>query len=94
MGCTQSGSKNREPVNSVSLPKSNRRSMNPLSELEIQDRIDASKQTQILEIDGIKMRFAFMSQRGYYPECKFFINIANSPRELRLIKNSVSCSFG
>ncbi len=71
MGCTQSSSKTREPVNSVSSPKSNRRSMNPLTESEIQDRIDASKQTQILEIDGIKMRFAFMSQRGYYPECKF-----------------------
>lgn len=42
--------------------------MNPLTELEIQSRIESSKQTQTLEIDGVKMRYAFMSQRGYYPE--------------------------
>eukprot|EP01033_Poteriospumella_lacustris_P013111 gene13111-9389_t len=68
MGCTQSTSHTREPVESVSSPKSSRRSMNPLTELEIQSRIEASKSVQTLEIDGVKMRYAFMSQRGYYPE--------------------------
>lgn len=46
--------------------------MNPLTELEIQSRIEASKSVQTLEIDGVKMRYAFMSQRGYYPEGKVF----------------------
>jgi serine/threonine protein phosphatase PrpC/CRP-like cAMP-binding protein len=39
-----------------------------LTELEIQSRIESSSQTQLLEIDGVKLRYAFMSQRGYYPE--------------------------
>lgn len=68
MGCTQSTSHTREPVESMSSPKSSRRSMNPLTDLEIQSRIEASKSVQTLEIDGVKMRYAFMSQRGYYPE--------------------------
>ena len=42
---------------------------NPLTEQEILARIDAPKQFQTLEIGGASIRYAWVSQRGYYPEC-------------------------
>eukprot|EP01039_Chlorochromonas_danica_P011259 gene11259-12558_t len=41
---------------------------NPLTEKEIQARIEAPSQTQVLELAGVTYRYAWMSQRGYYPE--------------------------
>ena len=41
---------------------------NPLTEQELQQRIDAAKQSQSLELGGVSFRYAWVSQRGYYPE--------------------------
>jgi hypothetical protein len=70
MGCASSNnngsSRTQNPV--VNSPKSQNQSKSPLTEFEIQSRIEAPKQSQFLDLDGIKIRFAFVSQRGYYPE--------------------------
>lgn len=50
---------------------------NPLTEKEIQARIEAPSQTQVLELAGVTYRYAWMSQRGYYPECKGFHDCSN-----------------
>ncbi len=41
---------------------------NPLTEQELQMRIDCPKQSQSLELGGVTFRYAWVSQRGYYPE--------------------------
>jgi hypothetical protein len=67
MGCTNS----KEP-NGASPPvkgsASNSMRNNPLTEQEIQMRIDCPKQSQLLELGGVTYRYAWVSQRGYYPE--------------------------
>ena len=42
----------------------------PLTEKEILARIDAPQASQLLTVGGITYRYAWLSQRGYYPECK------------------------
>ncbi len=42
---------------------------NPLTEKEIQARIEAPKESHVIELGGVKYRYAYVSQRGYYPEC-------------------------
>lgn len=56
MGC--SGSKLRKSI----------MENNPLTESEIQQRIEAPREPIRLSIDGINMRCAWVSQRGYYPD--------------------------
>ena len=34
-------------------------------------RYDATNQTEELELGGLKIRYGYMSQRGYYPDGKF-----------------------
>lgn len=78
MGCTQStptNTPNQQQRQSAAPPAGNNGAKNvkdmktnPLSEVEILSRIDAPKESKNLEIEGVKMRYAYMSQRGYYPE--------------------------
>jgi hypothetical protein len=58
MGCT--GSSNREDAFKCS----------PLSQSEIQQRIDAAPNNVDLVIADVSMRYAWLSQRGYYPDGK------------------------
>ena len=73
MGCTQSSSPQNGTLDGhssgrhESFPTSK---SNPLTEKEIQMRIEAPNGTQVLELGGVRYRYAWMSQRGYYPECK------------------------
>jgi hypothetical protein len=40
----------------------------PLTKEELQQRIVAPSEIQILSTGGIKIRYAWVSQRGYYPD--------------------------
>ena len=74
MGCSSSKPATREQQQpSASSPKTvvrNVRTNAPLSKSEIQQRIEAPTATAEIEIDGLRIRYAWVSQRGYYPECK------------------------
>lgn len=47
----------------------------PLTALEIQARIECPTEMKLLEIGGFKMKYAWVSQRGYYPDCESYILI-------------------
>lgn len=49
------------------IPLKKRPSLTPLTQLEIQNRIDCSKESQEFIIDNIKYKYAYVSQRGFYP---------------------------
>jgi hypothetical protein len=55
MGCTNSSLKNVHEHN-------------PLTETQIRERIEAPKECKGLTIADMKMRYAWVSQRGYYPD--------------------------
>jgi hypothetical protein len=55
MGCTNSSTKNVMENN-------------PLTALQIQQRIEAPSECKQLIIGGVTMRYAWVSQRGYYPD--------------------------
>jgi hypothetical protein len=40
----------------------------PMTNAEIESRIECSERTEMLILGGMKMRFAYLSQRGYYPD--------------------------
>lgn len=44
-----------------------RPSQSPLTDNEIQSRIEGPVETQVCTIGGIRYRYAWISQRGYYP---------------------------
>lgn len=70
MGCINS-SPNRgsqDPTRTTA-----QRNSNPLTEKEIQARIDAPKHTQTVTIGGVTYKYAWVSQRGYYPDCTLLI---------------------
>jgi hypothetical protein len=50
--------------------KPRRQSLGPLSPAEIQKRIEAPKETRTTNHDGLEIKFAWVSQRGYYPDGK------------------------
>ena len=65
MGCTGSSPKALESRSqSTTIDNKN----NPLSTKEILLRIEASPETSSLVIAQTAMRYAYVSQRGYYPE--------------------------
>ena len=54
-------------VNPPHLPNSENQ---PLSQKEIQARIVASKEAQSFGTGAVDLYFAYLSQRGYYPDCE------------------------
>lgn len=56
----------QSPVPSKNMSTSSR--SNPLTATEIQSRIEAPREFQFLELAGVKIKYAWTSQRGYYPE--------------------------
>jgi hypothetical protein len=50
-------------------------SKGPLSLVEIQKRIDVSLKVKTVCKNGLTLRYAYLSQRGYYPEGYFFLTI-------------------
>ena len=59
---------------------------NPLSVEEIQSRIEAPKESHSLTLAGITFKYAWVSQRGYYPEgfIVHFINLLSIIYQLRI----------
>lgn len=67
MGCTQSTSN----INHHQKSSGEKRVVhkpNPLTESEILMRIEAPNESKTLSLDGVNFNYAWVSQRGYYPE--------------------------
>jgi hypothetical protein len=88
VGCINSKDnidQNRDTASSsllVPLPRASTKS--PLSDKEIESRIECSAEAQIMKIGQIVYRYAYVSQRGYYPDCiysfpEIYFSILNSP---------------
>lgn len=58
----------KPPENKPAVPST----ANPFNRAK--DRVDAIDKTARIEIDGIKMRYAYLSQRGFYPDDPFKAN--------------------
>lgn len=43
----------------------------PMTKAEIQSRIESIERTESVVFGGMKLRYAYLSQRGYYPDGKF-----------------------
>lgn len=72
MGCSSSKAQNAsKPVEQTG----------PLTETEIEARISAPSETQNINIAGVSMRYAWVSQRGYYPDGKL-INLIDISYQL------------
>ena len=69
MGCNNSKEESQTEV-LPPRPSQKRNSGGPLSAKEIEQRIDASPATKLLKFDDFSMRYAYVCQRGYYPDCK------------------------
>lgn len=48
--------------------KRNSRTRSSLSKKEVQQRIDASPENKVISHAGLKIQYAWVSQRGYYPD--------------------------
>jgi hypothetical protein len=42
----------------------------PMTNDEIEKRIECAEESKSITLGGIKIRYAYLSQRGYYPEGK------------------------
>ena len=67
MGCCES--KPHDVIGGPSLANLNPNDA-PMSNAEIESRIESIEKTESLTLGGIKLRFAYLSQRGYYPDGK------------------------
>mmetsp|Transcript_19551 Transcript_19551/g.35486 ORF Transcript_19551/g.35486 Transcript_19551/m.35486 type:complete len:757 (-) Transcript_19551:36-2306(-) len=66
MGCSQSTSSGHAPK-SASVGR--RASVNPpMTKREIHQRIDCIDETRSAKFGGVSVRYAYLSQRGYYPD--------------------------
>ena len=67
MGCGQS--KHQAEVGVVAPPPMGTTSTDePMTNAEIQSRIDSIEKTESIVLGGMKLRYAYLSQRGYYPD--------------------------
>jgi len=69
MGCILSKDK------SNASPKVNKNDMiqttnSPLSAEEIESRIECSKDIRVVNIGALSLAYGYLTQRGYYPDCK------------------------
>ncbi|CAM9579284.1 unnamed protein product [Pylaiella littoralis] len=64
MGCARS----KEQADAPSTNGDGSNSSQPLNQREIQERIDAPPSSETIQIGGCSLRFAFVSQRGFYPD--------------------------
>lgn len=45
----------------------------PMTNAEVESRIECSESSRTATFGGIKVRYAFLSQRGYYPDGKVIL---------------------
>ena len=60
------------------MPKSgdhgaNKNRNEPMTNAEVESRIECSESSREATFGGIKVRYAFLSQRGYYPDGKEYL---------------------
>jgi hypothetical protein len=67
MGC--GASKNSEAVVGSSMVGGSHKD-EPMTNSEIESRIECIERTESLVLGGMKIRYAYLSQRGYYPDGK------------------------
>lgn len=67
MGCCES--KSNDVIGGASLAAGGH-NHEPMSNAEIESRIESIETTESLILGGIKLRYAYLSQRGYYPDGK------------------------
>ncbi len=80
MGCTNSKQEKSVAKNTdqpVAVRESSLKPV-PLTLQEIQARIECPTEMKLLEIGGFKMKYAWVSQRGYYPDCELYAIISSS----------------
>lgn len=46
----------------------------PMTHAEIESRIESSEKTHNVVLGGMKIRYAYLSQRGYYPDGKLLFS--------------------
>ena len=69
MGCNSSKHPNNSLSNvSNSYEPYNKTRNNPLTEKEIEMRIESPKEAQNVTVGGVTYNYAWVSQRGYYPD--------------------------
>ena len=56
-----------KPTTDDELPKY----IGPLTENEIASRIEMPPSQQTVDLGLFQLRYAYLSQRGYYPECEY-----------------------
>ena len=74
MGCTQSKAIPSTPTptsKNSSFEQSANQKANPLTAQQIQARSDCPLDCKYLEVGDLRLRYAWVSQRGYYPDSKF-----------------------
>lgn len=74
MGCSNSKDEATAQNTEVVPPRPavKRRSNNtgPLTLQEIEQRIDSSAESKLLKFEEFSIKYAYVCQRGYYPDCK------------------------
>lgn len=68
MGCSSSSGVLKTPTNSTSNATSKSYKTSNLSSREIELRISAPQKTESFIQSDIKFKYAYVSQRGYYPD--------------------------
>lgn len=68
---TISQNNNNNSVNNDSST-SRRQSSGPLTDKEIQMRIESATEFKTVTIGGITLKYAWVSQRGYYPDSEIY----------------------
>lgn len=63
MGCGQS---------KPSIIRSANGGVTRLSQQDLQKRVEAPKENEVLEYCGMTLKYAYVSQRGYYPDSKLY----------------------
>jgi len=68
MGCNQSTPDKAVVGGVAGGPHSGGKDNEPMTNDEIEKRIDSIEETKTCSFGGIKVRYAYLSQRGYYPD--------------------------
>ncbi len=69
MGCNQSSNVDKKgPVGGAG---GGQRRSTPMTKTEIDKRIDSINETRKATFGGVSVRYAYLSQRGYYPDGTF-----------------------
>lgn len=57
----------------------------PMSNAEIESRIESIEKTETAVFGGMKLRYAYLSQRGYYPDGEYNSNICRTESTLQYL---------